>query len=151
MRRRKSLKRKIQCYFVEKSELKLCTKSHNHPLDRKIVEQEVTSKGLAQLFTTSDLKPTQPKMQKKHSSDFDNDCWDKAEIENTLCNWYVPKKGKIVQQRILIKVHKIPLREIHERLLRKQHKYMRLTPTAVMNNMTDAQLLDKLKTIGYLW
>ena len=26
---------------------------------------------------------------------------------------------------------------------------MRLTPIAVMNNMTDAQLLDKFKTIGY--
>jgi hypothetical protein len=55
----------------------------------------------------------------------------------------------MVQKEILIKARKIPLREIRERLLRKQRKYMRLTPTTIINNMTDAQLLEKLKTIGY--
>ena len=34
-------------------------------------------------------------------------------------------------------------------MLRKQRKYMRLTPTAVIMSMTDSQLTDRLKTIGY--
>ena len=62
---------------------------------------------------------------------------------------YVPKHGKIVQEEILIKARKIPLTDLCERLLRKQRKYMRLTPTTEINNMTHAQLLDKLKSIGY--
>ena len=62
---------------------------------------------------------------------------------------YVPKNGKISKEEIVIKARKIPLHEIRQRLLRKQRKYMRLTPTAVMSNMTDSQLTDRLKTIGY--
>ena len=31
--------------------------------------------------------------------------------------------GKIVEEEILIKARKIPLRDLRERLLRKQHKY----------------------------
>ena len=62
---------------------------------------------------------------------------------------YVPKDGKISREEIVIKARKIPLHEIRKRLLRKQCKYMRLTPTAVIMNMTDSQLTDRLKTIGY--
>ena len=62
---------------------------------------------------------------------------------------YVPKHGKIIQEEIPIKARKIPLRDLRERLLRKQRKYMRLTPTTEIKNMTHAQLLDKLKSIHY--
>lgn len=43
---------------------------------------------------------------------------------------YVPKNGSMSQEEVLIKARKVPLREIREKLLRKQRKYMRLTPTA---------------------
>ena len=44
-------------------------------------------KRLAQSFTTPDLNSPQPKRQKKHSPNFENVCWDKEKLENTLRNW----------------------------------------------------------------
>ena len=65
--------------FAQKATITLLTEGES--------KRKYHRKRLVQSFTTPDLNPPQPKRQKKHSPNFENVCWDKEKLENTLRNW----------------------------------------------------------------
>ena len=62
---------------------------------------------------------------------------------------YVLQNGKVATQEVLIQARKVPLRDIRERLLKKQLKYMKLTPTEAIDSMSDSELKEKLTKFGH--
>ena len=61
---------------------------------------------------------------------------------------YVPVNGKLTPQEMIVMAFKIPLIEIHKRLLEKQRKYMTLIPDSDINALTDTQLIQRLHNFG---
>jgi hypothetical protein len=62
---------------------------------------------------------------------------------------YVPINGKLTPpQETIVMARKIPLIEIRKRLLEKQRKYMRLTPSSDINALTDTKLIECLHKFG---
>lgn len=58
---------------------------------------------------------------------------------------YVPVNGKLTPQDTFVQARKVPLTQLRQRTLKKQFKYMRLTPTSSINAMTKAELIEKLQ------
>ena len=60
---------------------------------------------------------------------------------------HVLENGKVATQEVLIQARKVPLRDIRERLLKKQLKYMKLTPAEAIDSMSDSELKEKLTKV----
>lgn len=60
---------------------------------------------------------------------------------------YVPNNGTLMSQEKTVMARKIPLLELRKRLLLKQSKYMRLTPTTAMQAMTVSELVDRITNL----
>ena len=60
---------------------------------------------------------------------------------------YVPDNGTLMPQEKTVMARKIPLLKLRRRLLLKQSKYMRLTPTSAIQAMTVSELVDRITNL----
>ena len=60
---------------------------------------------------------------------------------------YTPVNGVMTPHDVFIHARKVSLRSLRQRLLQKQVKYMRLTPTSEVESMTRVQLTERLTAL----
>lgn len=60
---------------------------------------------------------------------------------------YVPINSRLTPQEIFVHARKVPLNQLRQKLLQKQLKYMRLTPTSAIQSMTREEVKKRLPNI----